>query len=454
MIPVLLVLALAAPQTDTLSQAPAAFSQADTSATVISLDKALEIALSGNAAVKVADKEIEAKGYARKGTYAALFPQVAASGSFNRTLKKQVMTMDIGGASQSFEVGRWNTVNAGISASMPLVNAQLWKSLSITGEDVELAVEKARNSKLQMVTQVKQAYYSALLAKELHQVYRSVYENAVANCELTEKKYNASKASELDLTRARTAVANAVPNLYDSQNAIILSLWQLKALMGVDLDLSIDVADSLLAYSDGLAYMAPEQIDLSGNSSLRQLELQAAELADNIKMQKYANLPTLSASFAYQVNAMENEFNFSEYQWHPYSTVGLSINIPIFTGGRNYHSVKQAKVQQQQLAIQREDAERNLRVSIMSSLNTMDMAGKSYASAKEALESANKAYDIASKSYEVGRSTLTDLGDAQLALTQARLTVCQAIFNFLNAKAVLEQTLGDDYVPENNPENE
>lgn len=437
MILLLMAAAVVAPQVDT--------AHIDTSATVITLEEALRVALSENGTVRIADKEIEAKGYARKGTYASLFPQVAASGSFNRTIKKQVMTMDFGGVSQSIEVGRWNTVSGGLSASMPLINAQLWKSLEITGEDVELAIEKARGSKLQMVTQVKQAYYGALLAKEVNKVYRSVYENALANCELTEKKHAASKASELDLTRAKTAVANAVPNMYDSENAVILALWQLKALMGVDLGLNIDVADSLLAYSEGLAYIAPEEIDLSGNSSLKQLELQAEELANSIKVQTYANLPTLAASFSYQVNAMENELNFKEYQWHPYAMVGLTLNIPIFTGGRNYHSVKQAKVQQQQLAIQREEAERNLRIGIMSSLNTMDMAGKSFASANEALESANKAYGIASKSYEVGRSTLTDLNDAQLALTQAQLAVSQAVYNFLTAKATLEQTIGEDY---------
>ena len=447
MIVLLMAVAVVAPQADTAS--------VDSSATVITLEEALRVALSENGTVRVADKEIEAKGYARKGTYASLFPQIAASGSFNRTIKKQVMTMDFGGVSQSIEVGRWNTVSGGISASMPIVNAQLWKSLEITGEDVELAVEKARGSKLQMVTQVKQAYYGALLAKEVNKVYRSVYENALANCELTEKKYAASKASELDLTRARTAVANAVPNMYDSENAVTLALWQLKALMGVDLSLDIDVADSLLAYSEGLSYMVPEEIDLSGNSSLKQLELQAEELAASIKVQSYANLPTLSASFSYQVNAMENELNFSEYQWHPYAMVGLTLNIPIFTGGRNYHSVRQAKVQQQQLSIQREEAERSLRVGIMSSLNTMDMAGKSFASANEAMESAGKAYGIASKSYEVGRSTLTDLGDAQLALTQAQLAVSQAVYNFLTAKATLEQTLGEDYsMYETKPENE
>ena len=435
-----------APGTTAAAIAPVHAQEApDTSATVITLAQALEIALSENASVRVADKEIEAKGYARKGSYASLFPSVNATGSFSRTLKKQVMSMDMGGQSVDIEVGRWNTFNTGVSANMPLVNAQLWKSIAISGQDVELAVEKARGSRLQMITQVKQAYYAVLLAKEARKVYGSVYDNAVANCERTQQKYNASKTSELDLARAKTAVANAIPSLYDSENAVYLTLWQLKALMGVDLDLNIDVAESLGDYADDLQYMAPEDYDLSDNSTLRQLEIQATQLANSVKMQQYASLPSLALSFNASANAMENAFNFSEYKWHPYATVGLSLSIPIFSGGSRYNAVKQARAQQQEFDIQREDTERNLRVAIRQSLNTMETATKSYSSAIEALESAKKAYGIASKSYEVGRSTLTDLNDAQLALTQAQLAVSQAVYSFIGAKAALEQTLGADF---------
>ena len=163
--------------------------------TVITLDDALKIALSENASVQVADKEIERSGYAKKGTYASLFPQIDLTGAFQRTIKKQVMYMDMdmssimgggssdgdgstGGTTDSgstdsgstdsskpsfptgggIEVGRWNTWNAGISANMPIINAQLWKSLKISGQNVELAVEKARSSRLDMVTQVKQSF--------------------------------------------------------------------------------------------------------------------------------------------------------------------------------------------------------------------------------------------------------------------------------------------------------
>ncbi len=434
---------------------------------VISIEQALEIALSENASVKVADMEVLRTGYARKGSYASLFPQIDGNAAYQRTIKKQVMYMDfdmpgMGGgegegdsssstaAGGGFEVGRWNTWSAGVSASMPLVNAQLWQSLKISDMDVELAVEKARSSKLEMVKQVKQAYFACLLAKEAFGVYKSVYENALANLEQTQRKYNAQKASELDLARAKTSLANAIPNVFDAENSVVLSLWQLKAVMGVDLSEEIDVDGTLLDYDDELLEVSVcmEQPDLSGNSSLRQLDIQAQQLAASIKAQEYASLPSIALSFSYSMNAMTNDFKFNTYRWSPHSYVGLSLQVPIFAGGKRANAVRQARVQADELAVQTQETERQLRIAIRQCLNTMDTAVKSYSSALSAVESAGKAYDIASKSYSVGKNTLTDLNDAQLALTQARLTSSQAVYNYLVAKANLESHIGADFTNE------
>ena len=432
---------------------------ADTTAapTLITLEDAIRIALSENASVKVADLEIERTGYARKGTYAQLFPQVSGSGSYQRTIKKQVMYMDFdmggfggdggaGGGGGGFEVGRWNTWSAGLSASMPLVNAQLWRNLKISGEDVELSVEKARSSRLETVNEVKQAWFACLLARQVFDVYRSAYENALENYTQTERKHNAQRASELDLVRAKTTLENAIPNVYDAESSVMLALWRLKAVMGVDLDANIDVSGSLDDFAREMVFDLRSQdgLELDRNSSLRQLAIQAEQLADAVKMQQYAYLPTLSLSFNYSLNAMTNDFNFSEYKWSPYSFVGLSLSIPIFSGGQRLNAVKQARVQQSELDIQRINTERQLRIAIRGYLNQMETASKSYGSAQSALETASKAYSIASQSYNVGRSTLTDLNDAQLALVQAQLSVSQAVYTFMVAKAELENVLGAD----------
>ncbi|MCF0176090.1 MAG: TolC family protein [Bacteroidales bacterium] len=440
----------------------------------LSLEKALEIALSENVSVKVADMEVERVGFAKKGTYASLFPQIDATGMFQRTIKKQVMYMDFdmgaiggmsggssteetagGGESEAssskngggFEVGRWNTWSGGITAAMPLVNAQLWKSLQISGMDVELAVEKARSSRLQTVAQTKQAFFGVLLAKEAFKVYKDVYENAVVNFELTERKYKAEKVSEMEYLRAKTNLSNAVPNVYNAESSVILALWQLKAVMGVDLEMEIDTEGELADFADQMFRDIHEndEVNLDMNSTMRQLAIQAEELAASIKLQKYAYLPTLSLAFNYSYNAMTNDFDFSEYRWTPYSYVGLSLSIPIFSGGKRLNNVRQTKNQYNQLKLQTQDTERQLRIAIRNSLTTMETQMKSYNAAKEAVEMASKSYTIVQKSYEVGRSTMTDLNDAQLALTQSRLAESQAVYNFVVAKAQLEQTLGADF---------
>lgn len=463
--------------------------QADSSEAplVITLEQALQIALSENLSVKVADMEIERTGFAKKGAYASLFPQIDASGTYQRTIKKQVMYMDfdmgsLGGpgagmtggegdgtenpglgeeagrkssgssssSSGGLEVGRWNTWMAGVSASMPLVNAQLWQSIKISGLDVELAVEKARASRLDMVTQVKNAYFSTLLAKEAFDVYRQVYENAVQNFAEAQKKYDAQKVSEFELIRAKTTVANAIPNVYNAESSVILALWQLKAVLGVDLDLNLDIAGSLEDYSEHLFYdiHRHDSLSLENNTTMKQLAIQAEQLAENIKLQKYATIPSLGLAFNYSINAMTNDFNFSEYRWTPYSYIGVSLSIPIFSGGKRWQQIRQAKNQYSQVQLQTVNTERQLKISIRQNLSTMETNMKSWYAAQEAVASAQKAYDIAEAAYKVGRSTLIELNDAQLALTQASLAGYQAIYNFVTAKAQLEQTLGQDFITE------
>ena len=475
--------------------------QPDEDKVVLTLDDALKIALSENTSVKVADLEIQRQEYARKGSYGSLLPQVSASGMYSYALKKQKVyfgsdkkdedgegsggggmagmmaalmnpimyyieqlyagtgvpfvpyvdpgSSQEGGSSSSepMEMGRSHSVTFGLSAQMPLVNLQLWESLRLSGDQVELAVEQARESRLGTVASVKQAYYAILFAKEAYNVYNSVFENAVENFRLTEMRYNAAKASELDLTRAKANVAAAIPNLYNAENSVELALWQLKAVMGVDLDRNIDVAGSLEEYADQMFSDIAEgnEASLDGNSTLRQLAQQAEMMARQIRMQQYAYLPTLSLTFSYSYLTQSDIFNLSQWKWFPSSTIGVSLSIPIFSGGQRYHAIKQARVQADELDLQRENTERQLRIGIRQSLGTMDTAMRTYDASKEALVSAEKAYDIAVKSYQLGKSTLTDLNNTELVLTQSKLAVSQAIYNFVIAKAGLEQTLGYDF---------
>ncbi len=424
----------------------------------ITLNEAIEIALSESNTIKIADMTIEKTGYAKKGAYSALYPNISATGNYQRTLKKQVMVMDMGmGDPMEIEVGTSNNVSAGISAAMPLVNAQLWQSLKLSALDVELAVEQARSSKISLVSQVKQAFYAVLLAKEAYDVYKEVYDNAQKNFEDIEKKYNVGKASEFEYLRAKVNVNNSEPEVFSAENAVILAIWQLKAIMGIDLSTELDVEGKLSDYTEELlasALTANDSVSFENNTNLIQLKIQDEMLSKTIKMTKFQYIPTLSASFAYNYNAMGNTFDMT---WNPYSVVALSLNIPIFSGFSKRNSIREYQKTQDILRLNIEDAERNLNIALENYRDKMNTSVKRYTAAESTLEMAQKSYNISEKMYELGKATLVELNDAQLALTQAQLTMSQAIYQYMTNKAAIDELMGVDYViekEENNNDNQ
>ena len=138
---------------------------------VLTLEQALEIALSENPTIKVADQQIEIKRYAKKGTYASLYPQIDGTVTYQRVIQKQTMSMDMGtGEPMTIRVGSDNSFNGGVALGMAVVNAQLWESLKVSALDVELAVEQFKEIKIKLINDDNksfQDYVIELIEKDM-----------------------------------------------------------------------------------------------------------------------------------------------------------------------------------------------------------------------------------------------------------------------------------------------
>ena len=419
---------------------------AEQSALTLTLEQALEIALSESPTIKVAEQEIEIKRFAKQESYSSLYPRFDVTAQYQRMIAKQTMSMDMGdGNPRTLKVGSDNSFNGGVSASMPVVNAQLWESLKVSESDVMLSIEKARSSQIDMIEQVSKAYFSVLLAKESLVVYQRVYDNAVENNKNIKKRYDVGSVSEYDYISSNVSVQNAIPNLVEAQNSVVLALWQLKALLGIDLKKNIDVVGSLTDYEAQMNYAGTiDQLDLSNNSSLKQLDIQEGMLESALKISKLANVPTLSINAAYLYTALGNDGKFFQSKaWNPYSYAGVQLNIPIFAGLQRRSAIKQASLNLSNLKLQRENAERQLQVAVVQSLNNMQTNVKKYSAAAATVGQAQRGYEIAVKRYEVGRGTLVDIDNSQLQLTQAELGRNSAIYNFMVSKIALDKILGN-----------
>ena len=416
---------------------------------LLTLDKALEIALSENPTMKVAGQEIQLKKEAKKEAYGGLFPEVSLTGSYSRTLKKQTMVMDFGGESQTIQVGSDNSYSGGLNVSLPVFAPALYKSINLTKSDVELAVEKARSSKLDLVNQVTKAYYQLLLAQDSYEVLLQSYAQAEANYEVVKAKYEQGTVSEYDKIRADVQVRSLKPSVVSARNGVNLARLQLQVLMGMDTDVAIAADGNLKDYEMVMfrRQMESNQLNLNNNSDLEQLDLTAALLKKTLAVQRTNFMPTLAASFNYSYTSLNNDFKMSHYKWFPYSTVGLSLSIPLFKAS-NFTKVKQTKIQMQQLTENRTNVQRQLTMQATSYLDNMAASTEQVVSNKEGIVQAEKGRLIAQKRYEVGKGTILELNDSEVALTQAQLTYNQSIYDYLVAKADLDQVLGREEVTE------
>ncbi len=412
----------------------------------VNLQKALEIALSENPTIKIANRTIESKKYYKDEQIAALFPSVSASASYQRTVKKQKMTMEFGGSPMEIEVGTSNNYVAGLNFSLPLVAAPTWYNLKLSQIDVQNAIESARSSKIALINQVKSAYYGLLLAQDSYRVLQINFANVEMTAKNINDKYEQGLASDFDKLRADVQVANQKPQLTSAQQAVNLSAMMLKVLIGVDVSEPIifdghlsDFEDEMLNYKvvDG------QLISLANNTDLRQLELSQEQLNTSLKLIKASSCPTLSFSGNYQYMTMSNDFDFSNYNWFPYSVIGLSLNVPILSWVGTSYKIKETKITMANLEDQKKYLENNLRVSVNSNLDNIRNAIAEMTSNKETMMQAERAYNIVQKQFEVGMATWLDLNSAELAMTQSQLLYHQSIYNFLTAKNELEKLMGN-----------
>ncbi|MBR3466145.1 MAG: TolC family protein [Bacteroidales bacterium] len=411
----------------------------------IDLNKALEIALSESPSMRIADRNVQIKQVYKKEQIVSLFPDVSIASNYNRTLLKQTMSMDMGGQTMNIKVGRDNTYSVGANLSLPLVSFPLWSSLKLSSMDIDLALESARSSKIELVNQVKQAYYTYLLAKQSLEVLQASYNNLEASNTLVTQSFEQGLVSEFEKLRSDVALQNQRPAVSSAAKAVKLAAMRLKVVLGMDVNEPVIFDGQLSDYENAVlsATMPSDQeLQLAYNSALRQMDIGIEQLEQSKKIVRGASLPMLALAGAFQYSGMGDDGGtFTNY---PYSYVALSLQIPIVGWAATHYKLKQSDLNIQNLKDQRLDLERNLRLGVQSYLNDMQQAIEDIASDSETMRQAQKAYDIAQKQYEVGMNTWLDLRTTELTLTTTQLTYCQDIFNYLTAKANLDATLGNE----------
>jgi outer membrane protein TolC len=413
----------------------------------IDLDKAIEIALSENPTIKIADQELVRVDYSKKSAWYGLLPTLDGTAQYARYLVPAAMSL----AGLKIDMPTQFNATMGLQLALPLVAPGLWKSIQMTELEMQLAVEKARASKITLRNDVTKAYYQILLAQDSYQVLQEGYDLAKRNYDEAKKRFEVGIAAEYDYISAEVQMTNLQPNLLQVENGIAQAKMFLKVLIGVDVSVPLAVKGNLSDFENNVRRLnGGQDIELTNNTDLKQLDIQQLQLDKSLQLQRTQFMPTLGAFGQYTYAGSGNKaMNSPIFGDRPASTdwfgqgliVGLQLNVPIFHA-TNHTKLKQIKIQANELKLQRDYAENQLSVQARTSLDNMNKAVKQVEAAKNATSLAQKAYEISAKRYETGMGIMIELQNAALAVTQSRLSHEQAISDYLTAKADYEKIIG------------
>ncbi len=412
----------------------------------LSLDQALAIALDENPTIKIANLEVERQKYVRREAYGGLYPTLDADGTYTKTIKN--------GQMMGFTMSQNNDFQFAGTLSLPLVAPAVWTNIKLSKDQMYVAVEAARGSKLTLTEEVKKAYYNVLLMEQSLSVLRESRENISSTVNETKAKYENGLASEYDLITAQVQLSNLDPQILQLEKGIEVSKQMLKMYLGLPLDVEIIQTQSLESFSD-LADMSPDVFttDVEDNSDYKSIELQQVILKRQLRLQQTTRMPILAAFGNYSISGTDMESPFAattgkskyDFTWSRPLTAGLSLQVPIFAGFTRTSKEKQIKNQMQQLELQRDYLKESLTVQANQSISDVLTYRGQMDANRKTVEQAQKGYDISRTRYNAGMGTMLEVSSAQLNLTQAKLQFTQAMYDYLASLAQYDRIVGREF---------
>ncbi|RPH32915.1 TolC family protein, partial [bacterium] len=379
---------------------------------VITLEKALSLALEQNRDVLMADQERYKADAQVSEARSGAFPQLSVTGQYARNIKKPVLFLppnspiNPSNKTAAFEIGSNNSYQGGAQLSQVLFSRKLGAALEVAKTYHEFSEEAYRSTQEDVSLQVKKAFYGVLLTQKLVEANRQGLAVVRANFENVQAQYRHGTAAEFDLLRAEVQLANTEPLVISAENTLVLAANGLKNLLAIPLETGIRIEGSFtFTEMDSAALAEGRRSAMVSNPVLTQLQLQESMLEENISIQRADLWPTLALFGSYQWQTQDNTFQFRNYNWANMLTVGLSVSFPVFDGFRTSARVEQASVDRQKVHLARLKAEEGVKILIQAAELKMAEARKRIAGQEQNIKQAEKAVQIAQTRYKNGVGT-------------------------------------------------
>ena len=424
------------------------------------LQQCLGYAVEHNSNVRKSAYDREKAERARQEVLGALLPQINGSAGLNDNLKKAKFIMPNfmnnflpekmrdPNASEymTIEMGTKYSANTGLALNQQLLNLSLFNTLDIAKVSKQMAELGALSTEEDVIAQTATLYYGVQVTQyAASQMLRSV-ELVEQMLLMMEVNYASGLVKKVDVDRLRVNLTNLKTQQSAIESGLEVQKNLLKLQMGFEVTepITIPPLDLSLPAQQEIAVVAAPTFEPVRHVAYKQLQQRErmAQLQERAKKHEY--LPTLSLALNLQYNHMSDQlFGGATNYGYPTAMVGVSLRMPIFSGGSRLAKVRESHLDLLKAQEDLHALDQSLRMAHLNASLKLKDTQRTISLQEDNKALAEQVFDLAQKNYNLGVASLSDVLNASQSLVQAQMSYASALGDYMKAFIDLKKSKGE-----------
>ncbi|MCC6289043.1 MAG: TolC family protein [Chitinophagaceae bacterium] len=374
-----------------------------------------------------------------KSKLADWFPQINFNYLYQHNF--QVQTSIIGG--NPVKLGVNNTSALQFTGTQTIFNRDVLLANRTAGIVRQQAKQQTAGNKIDVVVNVSKAFYDVLASEQQIKVIDENIGRLERSLKDAKSQYDAGIVDKTDYKRATIALNNAVASKKSSEEALAAKKTYLKSLINYPANETLSIVYDSLSLEKEIPVDTLNGADYSKRIEYRILQSQRQLQQANISYNKWSYIPSVSANGAYILNYLNNDFGKLYNTSYPNSYAGLSLNFPIFQGGKRRYNLKQAEWQLKKTDLDMVGLKNSVNSEYSAALASYKANLANYIAVKENVALAKEVYDVIQLQYRSGVKTYLELITAETDLRTAQINYYDALYGVLSSKVDVQKSLGE-----------
>ncbi|NYS76902.1 MULTISPECIES: TolC family outer membrane protein [Halomonadaceae] len=402
-------------------------------------------ALDNNAALASARSEYLGVEAGRDVARSGLLPQVNATGNVAHNQQYESQTSSRAGTGTgtgnvSTGDDRYNTVSLTLEATQALYNEVTRREVTQAERQIDQQVYLLAATEQQLLIDTASAYFDILRAHEILEA-RFAQERAIGRqLEQAGEQFEVGLIAITEVEEARATFDQSRADRIAAESNLQVAFEALEQLTGQRYASIEALGDSMpvgLPEPSSRDYWVEQALELNPQVLAQQAGIEVAR--SGVEIARAGNLPTLQAFGNYQYSDSDVDNTTGE---DSSSQVGLSANLPIYTGGRTSASIRQGTYQLESSQYDFESQRRSSIQQVRSLYTQVSNDVETVEARQQAIVSNQSALEATRAGYEVGTRNIVDVLNAEQNLYNAIANYAEARYDYVVNLLSLRQQAG------------